>query len=188
PCCHLPRQEHESCSKGNKLTETAVKLHTPKTPRRKPGTTRGFRFDDKTIELFAALLKDSADRAIRSLDAANREVKLSMSRIAIMEKAHAEARKRWRSEKPQAGGKVRHLLNPVKRELVDHLSRHGDKQFQIMATQIDRANRYLEELGERIDRLKAKQLPSLKKFRSKVRARKPATASSRLQRLERGRR
>jgi hypothetical protein len=76
----------------------------------------------------------------------------------------------------------------LERELIEYLPRYADKQFQAMAERLDRTNRRLDEVLARVDRLKTKKLPSLRKFRGKARTKKPATASSRLLRAERGRR
>lgn len=154
----------------------------PKTARRKAKATRLAMTDERAAEILTEMLKRSVDRASRTLDETHREAKRSTRRIAAMEKAQKDARRK------REAGKPRTVLSPLERELVDYLTRYTDKQFQTMAGRLDRTNRRLDKIFARVDRLESKKLPSLRKFRGKVRTKKPATASSRLLRSERGRR
>jgi Mg2+ and Co2+ transporter CorA len=165
-----------------------MKTRKPKTARRKAKTARRTMTDERAAEILARLLKQSVERASSALDETHREVKRSTRRIAAMEKAHVDARTKREAGKPRTVGFRRSVLSPLERELIDYLTRYVDKQFQAMAKRLDRTNRRLDEVFARVDRLKAKKLPSLRKFRGKARTKKPATASSRLLRPERGRR
>ncbi len=170
------------------MTEIYMKTRKPKTARRKAKTTRLAMADERAAEILAELLKRSVGRAGRALDETHREVKRSTRRIATMEKVHADARTKRASGKHRTVGPRRSVLSSMERELLDYLTRYADKQFQAMAKRLDRTNRRLDEIFARVDRLKVKRLPSLRKFRSKARTRKPATVSSRLLRTERSRR
>lgn len=165
-----------------------MKTHKPKTARRKAKTARRTMTAERAAEILAGLLKQSVKRASHALDETHREVKRSTRRIAAMEKAHVDARTKREAGKPRTVGVRRSILSPLERELLDYLTRYVDKQFQTMAKRLDRTSRRLDEIFARVDRLKAKKLPALKVIRGKVRARKPATASSRLLRSERARR
>jgi len=165
-----------------------MKTHKPKTARRKAKTTRPAMTDERAAEILTGLLKRSVARASHALDETHREVKRSTRRIAAMEKAQVDAQRKRAVGKPRAVGLRRSILSPLERELVDYLTRYTDKQFQAMATRLDRTNRRMDDILARINRFKAKKLPSLRGFRGKMRIRKPATASSRLLRSERTRR
>lgn len=154
----------------------------PKTARRKAKTAWLAMTDERAAEILTGMLKRSVDRASRALDETHREAKRSTRRIAAMEKVQVDARRK------REAGKPRTVLSPLERELIDYLTRYADKQFQVMAERLDRTNRRLDEIFARVDRLKSRKLPSLRKFRGKVRTKKSATASSGLLRSERGRR
>lgn len=160
----------------------------PKTARRKAKTARRTMTDERAAEILAGLLKQSVERASHALDETHREVKRSTRRIAAMEKAHVDARTKREAGKPRTVGSRRSVLSPLERELIDYLTRYVDKQFQTMAKRLDRTSRRLDEIFAHVDRLKAKKLPSLRKFRGKLRTKKHGTASSMLLRPERGRR
>jgi Mg2+ and Co2+ transporter CorA len=164
------------------IAEISMNSLKPKAARRKAKTARLTMTNERAAEILAELLKRSVDRASRALDKTHREAKRSTRRIAAMEKAQKDARRK------REAGKPRTVLSPLERELIDYLTRYADKQFQAMAKRLDRTNRRLDEVFARVDWLKAKKLPSLRKFRGKARTKKPATASSRLLRPERGRR
>jgi len=165
-----------------------MKTPKSKTTRQNAGTAPAFRFDDEIIEIFAGLLQHSTDRAMRALDEANNDIRLSMDRIAMLEKAHELARRLRRSGKSQSARPRRPMLSRKTRELVDYLVRDGGPQLKTTTQQIDRANRQLDEILVSIRRDRTKKPAALTKVREKARSKKPKTASSRLQRLARGRR
>jgi len=136
--------------------------HKPKTARRKAKATRLAMTDERAAEILTEMLKRSVGRASRALDETHRETKRSTRRIAAMEKAQKDARRK------REAGKPRTVLSPLERELIEYLTRYADTQFQAMAKRLDRTNRRLDKVFARVDRLKAKKLPSLRKFRSKV--------------------
>jgi len=162
-----------------------MKTHKPKTARRKAKATSLAMTDERAAEILTGMLKRSVDRASRALDETHREAKRSTRRLAAMEKAQKDARTKRAPGEPRTVGSRRSVLSPLERELIDFLTRYADKQFQAIAKRLDRTNRRLDKILARVDRLKAKKLPSLRKFRGKMRTKRPAPASSRLLRSER---
>lgn len=142
--------------------------------RHSVGKTPARRAEDTLLRSLVEALDRSTDRARHALDDTHRAVTRSNRRIDAIQKKAA----RRKAARTPTG---------IEWELLDAFTKIIERQFKAMAARVDETNRRLDRLLVRLAKTNARKLPPLGKFRAKLQTR-PATPSSRLQRLERRRR